>query len=230
MIRQTLGMDVRCIELDRNMIARSIRENRMIRYHCHGGLEEAALPLNVDGRTIGCIMLGQFRREGVDTSPYTDEWMRIVGNEDLDRAFRSCPSFTEERILPLMDTYRFLLGLIARERLIRNRDYDVLLPLMDILEKKPSWNPSLVEAAAFCARSPSSLNRLIRKASGKSFKSFIIESKLARAETLFTRYPGKTIAEIAAELGYADPLYFSRIFKRYRGISPKAMRESSPNG
>lgn len=229
LVRQTLGMESRCVELDRSMIARSLREGRMIRYHCHGGLEEAALPLTVDGNPIGCIMLGQFRREGMDSSPYEDEWLRAFGDTRLETAFRETPCFNEDRIAPLMETYQFLLGLIARERLIRNKDYDQLMPLMEQMRRNPAWNPTLKDAAALCARSPSSLNRLIRMATGKSFKSFIIEHKLSRAESRLARHPEKTIAEIAGEFGYSDPLYFSRIYKRYRGISPKAMRENTVN-
>lgn len=226
-VREDLGFESRCVALDRSMISRSIRKNCMIRYRCHGGMEEAALPLQVDGKTIGCIMLGQFRRKGADTSPYEPDGVTLYGDNRLNESFRASPAFTEDTISLLMDTYRFLLGLIARERMIRNRDYNPFMPLLEKLERDTQWNPSIEEAATISGQSPSSLNRLIRKATGKSFKAFLIETKLVRAEELFTRFPGKTIAEIASELGYADPLYFSRIYKRYRGVSPKQMRERS---
>ncbi len=225
LVREGLGLESRCVSLDRRMISRSIQENRMIRYRCHGGMEEAALPLAVDGKLIGCIMLGQFRREGVKTSPYETDGIEAFGDNRLGDSFRASPSFTEEKITLLMKTYRFLLGLIARERMIRNRDYDPFIPLMEKLEQDMTWNPSLEEAASISGLSTTSLNRLIRKATGTSFKSFLIETKLARAEEQFARYPEKNITQIAAESGYADPLYFSRIYKRYRGISPKQMRE-----
>jgi len=36
----------------------------------------------------------------------------------------------------------------------------------------------------------------------------------------------ETIKQIAESLGYADPYYFSRLFKKYIGMSPKQYRES----
>jgi AraC-like DNA-binding protein len=33
-----------------------------------------------------------------------------------------------------------------------------------------------------------------------------------------------TVASIASELGYADPLYFSRQFSRFHGMSPTQFR------
>lgn len=224
LVRGDLSMDARCVDLDRRMIARCIRERRMIRYHCHGGMEEAALPLVVDGETLGCIMLGQFRLEGMEESPYQREWDAAIGDGRLTRAFLASPSFGEETIQDLMETYRFLLGLIARERMIRNRDYDALMPLVDRLDREIAWTPTLEEAASLCARSPSSLNRLCKKATGMAFKPFIIESKLARADRYLRQFPDKTIVEIAGELGYDDALYFSRLYKRHRGVSPKKMR------
>jgi AraC-like DNA-binding protein len=120
-----------------------------------------------------------------------------------------------------METYRFLLGLIARERMIRNRDYDALMPLVDRLDREIAWTPTLEEAASLCARSPSSLNRLCKKATGMAFKPFIIESKLARADRYLRQFPDKTIVEIAGELGYDDALYFSRFTTPPRGFTEK---------
>ena len=37
--------------------------------------------------------------------------------------------------------------------------------------------------------------------------------------------PGIRIKEVALRLGYTDPLYFSRIFKKIVGTSPEAYRE-----
>jgi AraC family transcriptional regulator of arabinose operon len=38
------------------------------------------------------------------------------------------------------------------------------------------------------------------------------------------RLTGFTITEVAAEVGYADPFYFSNRFRRYSGKSPSQFR------
>lgn len=40
------------------------------------------------------------------------------------------------------------------------------------------------------------------------------------------RYPHYTIAEVANSVGFKDPLYFSRVFHRLKGVSPTAYRRS----
>ncbi|WP_375791535.1 helix-turn-helix transcriptional regulator [Microbulbifer hydrolyticus] len=36
-----------------------------------------------------------------------------------------------------------------------------------------------------------------------------------------------SVGEIAFQLGYDDPLYFSRVFKRVIGLSPSSYRDSA---
>ena len=73
---------------------------------------------------------------------------------------------------------------------------------------------------------PQHLSRVLRDATGEPV-SKAIEARLvreARRNLVFTNLP---VATIAYELGYADPAYFSRVFARATGMSPKAFREQA---
>ncbi len=54
----------------------------------------------------------------------------------------------------------------------------------------------------------------------KSFKQMMIEEKLKKAEEYFHLGPNITIREVAVKVGYNDPYYFSRLYRKYRGLSP----------
>ncbi len=71
--------------------------------------------------------------------------------------------------------------------------------------------------------SQASLRRLFKQQTGKSPFEFANELKMMAAarQLLTTNYP---ISTVAAELGYEDPNYFSRAFKRVFGVSPKHYR------
>ena len=56
-----------------------------------------------------------------------------------------------------------------------------------------------------------------------AFKEYIISGKLARADQLLTDKSLK-IKDIASMLGYDDPYFFSRIYKKYRGHPPHYLR------
>lgn len=55
---------------------------------------------------------------------------------------------------------------------------------------------------------------------------FILNLKLEEAQRLLLSHPDMLIKDIALEIGYNDPLYFSRIFKKYIGVYPSEYRDS----
>jgi len=73
-------------------------------------------------------------------------------------------------------------------------------------------------------KSTSSVSHRFKKLSGRSFKQYQIEYNLAMAISWLKSDLEKTIAEIAARLGYQYPFYFSRLFKKYRGLPPSRVR------
>ncbi len=68
------------------------------------------------------------------------------------------------------------------------------------------------------------LIRCFKNYTGKTPMRYISEIRMSKAkEMLYSS--AFTIGEIALSLGYADPLYFSRMFKKMVGLSPGAYRK-----
>lgn len=78
--------------------------------------------------------------------------------------------------------------------------------------------------AAQLGLSTPSLNRLVQTASGRSALELIHE-RISREACRRLVYIAAPIAVIAAELGFEDPAYFCRFFKRRLGVSPSAYRD-----
>jgi AraC family transcriptional regulator of arabinose operon len=83
------------------------------------------------------------------------------------------------------------------------------------------------DAAAQIGRSPSSLSHLFKKLTGNGFRQFQITRKIEEADRLLQTFPQMPIKEIAERLGFQDPLYFSRLYRRHRDQSPSAKRDSA---
>jgi AraC-like DNA-binding protein len=73
--------------------------------------------------------------------------------------------------------------------------------------------------------SEESFCHLFRKSIGVPLHKYITQVRLKEARRLL-KYSSESISQIAYSVGYDDPLYFSRIFKRYYGVSPKFMRNN----
>lgn len=85
---------------------------------------------------------------------------------------------------------------------------------------------SLRERAGAIGIDPATLEREIRSASGLPPHEFVIRVRLARAQHLLAESLAP-VRSIATQVGYDDPAYFSRIFRRRVGMSPSVFRQES---
>ncbi len=76
--------------------------------------------------------------------------------------------------------------------------------------------------------SSTTFNRLCKKYFQNSFINLLNLKRIANAKNklFLTNIP---IKKIAYEVGYNDPLYFSRVFKKHTNISPKEFRKQLKN-
>jgi len=64
------------------------------------------------------------------------------------------------------------------------------------------------------------LGKIYKAATNYTPLQYLIYLRINEAKRLLTECPQKSVAEIGKEVGYADPYYFSRIFKKQTGIAP----------
>jgi AraC-like DNA-binding protein len=84
---------------------------------------------------------------------------------------------------------------------------------------------TLVDLANAAHFSPSHLYRLFKSSTGYAPIDFFLRTKIhaAAQDIYFSTLPVK---DIATSYGIEDPYYFSRLFKKIIGISPKNLRNS----
>lgn len=64
---------------------------------------------------------------------------------------------------------------------------------------------------------------LFAKATGSSPHKFLLQVRIDKAKD-FLRHTSLSITEISNHVGFSDPLYFSRLFRKYTGQSPSEYR------
>lgn len=88
-------------------------------------------------------------------------------------------------------------------------------------------NLTLADIAAHANLSPSHFSYLFKQQIGYSPVDYFIHLKMQHACQMLS-FTKRTVQEIAYSVGYDDPYYFSRIFKKVIGISPRHYRQSPP--
>ena len=73
---------------------------------------------------------------------------------------------------------------------------------------------------------PSYLSKLYRNHYGLSPKDFVTQLRIQRAKTLIRESDEFFVRDVAALVGYDDPLHFSKLFRKATGYSPSEYRHS----
>lgn len=94
----------------------------------------------------------------------------------------------------------------------------------ELLHKHIKEKHLVTDYASILNVSPNHLNKSIKKVTQKPATKWIDETLVLEAKVLLiqTNY---TANEIAAELGIYDQSYFSRLFKKYEGVTPTEYRK-----
>jgi len=95
---------------------------------------------------------------------------------------------------------------------------------LDLLTSRLAEPFSEERLAGSVGLSPSRFRHLFRAQVGDSARTFQEQQRLRRARDLLAM-SRQTIGEIANELGFANPFYFTLRFKRHTGESPRAFRQ-----
>lgn len=84
--------------------------------------------------------------------------------------------------------------------------------------------------ARLCNMSASHFSHAFKKAYGLTFQEFLLRYRVGRACRLLAATGSPKVAEIAFSVGFSDPSYFSRVFKRYTGVVPSEFAAAVKTG
>ena len=73
--------------------------------------------------------------------------------------------------------------------------------------------------ARLCSLSATHFSRAFKQAFTMTFQEFLLRYRIAEACRQF-RVPGAPISDVAYGVGFSDASYFTRVFRRYVGVSP----------
>lgn len=95
-----------------------------------------------------------------------------------------------------------------------------------LMHDHPDRPWTLAALASETGASRASLSRRFQDLVGEPPMSFLKNWRMAMAADLLCR-PNETVGSVAEKVGYATPFAFSAAFKRVRGLSPQAHRQSA---
>ncbi|WIM87585.1 AraC family transcriptional regulator [Candidatus Mycobacterium wuenschmannii] len=109
---------------------------------------------------------------------------------------------------------------------LRRSGEPMLADVFDVIDRRHGEPLSLRDVAHEVGITPGHLTTVVRRRTGRTVQEWIIERRMAEARKLLTQND-IPIQEVAMRVGVPDPGYFSRLFRRAHGASPRAWRDYS---
>ena len=100
-----------------------------------------------------------------------------------------------------------------------------LKPALELLNKYYCQPFDLRATARAVKMNPASMSDLFRRTFGVSPSRYLMKLRIRRAQNLLLT-TDRRISDIAAECGFEDPLYFSRIFRKRCCVAPREFRQN----
>jgi len=164
---------------------------------------------------IYIIIMTFYEKMGISDDDFQSE------AEDFKNAVQKVHTIKE-----IEDYMRRLVGraIELRDAVSGRRYTDIIEAAKEQIENTyMSEDISLNAVAAKVGMSPSYFSSVFSREMGKTFVEYLTAIRMDKAKELLMCSPMKT-SEIGYEVGYKDPHYFSYIFKKTQGCSPKEYR------
>ncbi|MGG3871232.1 PocR ligand-binding domain-containing protein [Brevibacillus laterosporus] len=135
-----------------------------------------------------------------------------------DHSYRNIQTIKKELENTLIDSQ--IISMSTHKRISTST---ILQPAFDYIYAHKNENFTLADMAVICHVSPSYFSRLFTKETGENFSVFIPRLKIEWAKQILET-TDLSISQISNELGFSEPSYFIKTFKKFERITPSVYR------
>lgn len=188
---------------------------------CPFGVWELAQPVRLRGELLGVLYLGGFSGPeplaAMNGKRFSGPPMTRLGEEKKASLRRSAASLAE------------LIALLADRHLRAGKKIAKKKPASSYVAAMEKWitarfceDTGLEELAASLRMNPGYLGEILLEATGKPFREHLLDFRLEKAKIFLIAEDSKRVTQIARDCGFSDSNYFSVVFKKKTGLTPKA--------
>lgn len=218
----------KCIECD-NKSLNECKIGKTVLYKCHAGLLEAAVALKDDDRIIGYMMFGQIADRAEKSTKkeqlanYCEKY-HITKDEytnAIDKTiFKTADEiYAASKIMEACTSYILLQELIIPKG---NLVFDKAKEYIETHLSEPVNIPAMCTALNI---SRTRLYEIFAQECSMGVSSYLRRRRMHSAKKLL-KNTDMPIWQIAAKVGFEDYNYFSRVYKKTYGQSPKNVRKN----
>ena len=214
----------KCRYADRRSFLECEKKNALILYKCHAGLVEAVMPLHDNEKIIGYLMFGQITDgDKAVLGERIPDWTERYGLDPaaLRRGIGEIPHKSKEQIHAAAQIMEACTCYILYEELVTPENDKVLESARAYIEahlQEDIGAETLCTELGICR---TKLYELFREEFKIGVSGYILRRRMHRAKKLL-KGGAMSVPQVAGAVGFADYNYFSRVFKKTYGRSPRS--------
>jgi AraC-like DNA-binding protein/ligand-binding sensor protein len=219
---------LRCRTCDARHLARAARAGRPLRYRCHAGLIDIAVPILVGGRHVASMSSGQVlpaphNRKDADRFAHRLKWLGIAP-ERLRAAYWNAPYLDPARLDAAVELLCFFARYLCEARLtlqevVARFQRPEITAAQQYIEAHCTDDLTLAQVAARVGLSPAYFSALFHGETKTTFTRHVQQRRAARAARQL-RNLQRSITDICFATGFNSLTHLNRVFRRFYGCSP----------
>ncbi len=229
-LRMDKSAEQQCRNCDKYAFESAVKQGGLYLYECHAGLTEGVTPIIVENKILGYLMLGQTLKQLPDQNLWEKVYLKCkdydVDFHSLKEAFFKLSYVQWEKLYAAARIMDQSAKFIYLSKFIKIQAPTTIKKIENYVEENLNQSITISLISQSLNISKSHLSHLIKQEYNKSLTRYIQDKKIQKA----IEYLEKTeisVSKVSELLGFSDPNYFSRIFKKITGVSASEYRISS---
>lgn len=227
-MRENPEFERRCHSCDTAHMQTCRRTRKPVQYRCHAGLTEYLAPLYYEGVIVAFICIGQ-ATNGRDAELNTIAAYAAqfgIDEEECRSLYNMQLHYSPDEIKAACNILDACISHIYHQRMLEVRSLDTAQQIEKYINDNIAWDLSIEHLCAHFSVSRAELYQIFHTSFNSSVADYIRSKRISMAEQMI-RSTSIQISEIASNVGFYDYNYFSKVFHRKFGCSPREYRKKT---
>ncbi len=221
-LRKNKDLDNACRLCDKNAISECRATKTAKIYTCHAGLTECVSPIIVAGVIRGFIAFGQIRQDDALTKSKMTETLF----PHLKKEYRSLPLISKRKIQAAAHVLEVCASYEQLKSFATTLESNLTARIEEFVQQNIANNLKIETLCRHFHCSRKEFYSIIKGAYNCTPAEFVKLRRLKFACELL-KTTNNSISKIGALCGIEDYNYFSKVFKKHLGVSPREYRNSN---
>lgn len=226
MIHEKEVRRVVCRRCDHDLLAKCKAQGRAVMHVCHAGLVDLGVPIMHENKIIAYLILGQFRTEESFPNLQKKELFSEEELKKLKSLYNERPIFDNEKIESIANVAMMMVRYILFENVLIPKYDPAFERALAFINENFERALTISEISKAAIIPKSSLYKMFHTHFDCTVNEYINTKRIDKAAEILLN-GSLSIEEISEKLGFSTQQYFSKIFKKIKGVSPAQFRKNN---